>query len=398
MYVDRLRLKDVRTFTKADLRFVRPGRAADGSLPNVTLLLGDNAAGKSTVLQAIAAAAFGPAFPEAGLDLRGVVRVAPGGTQAESGSVRATFRLHEQDGHVGEAESALEFRPRGELVRTTFEGDPAPWDPVYESRNDAFFLCGYGATRRVELPDRFDMAARKEHRYPRAQRVQSLFEDGTTLVPLTSWLPKLEASEPGRFAQVVRLIDRLLSPSPFSFEGQFEAGEYVFRAGDARIPFTRMSDGYESFVGWVADFLYHLCFGRPPGAELVESRGVLLVDEIDLHLHPKWQREVVGALSKELPNVQFVLTTHSPLVAGSVAPENIRRLTRGRENRTSVRTSDVETAAMDADQILVSDLFGLRSTRRQADSRLERLSRAARRGEEGAAVDLIRALAAEPVP
>jgi predicted ATP-binding protein involved in virulence len=73
----------------------------------------------------------------------------------------------------------------------------------------------------------------------------------------------------------------------------------------------------------VADLLSHICYGCPKGRNLTESVGLVLVDEIDLHLHPKWQMKVIGTVARALPRIQFVFTSHSPLIAGSLEWMNI---------------------------------------------------------------------------
>ena len=159
------------------------------------------------------------------------------------------------------------------------------------------------------------------------------------------------------------------------------------------MPFQGLSDGYRAFVGWVADLLYHVCFGCPAGKKLVDNRGIVLVDEVDLHLHPKWQMRVVETLAKSLPRMQFVLTSHSPLIAGSLERTNVIRL-RLRRNRSSVQRAKESIHGLDADQILLTNLFGLASTRaRPKDRQLDDLARRARNGDTTAARQLIEAMA-----
>ena len=174
--------------------------------------------------------------------------------------------------------------------------------------------------------------------------MQSLFEEAFSLIPLASWLPGLKASNPGRYKQVEHLLNALLAPGHYRFSGeQARNGDYLFHRGDMPVPFQSLSDGYRAFVGWVADLLYHVCFGCPRGRKLVESRGIVLVDEIDLHLHPKWQMQVIKTVARALPNMQFVFTSHSPLVAGSLEWMNIITLKVGNKtNRTVAKLLKAE--------------------------------------------------------
>lgn len=133
-----------------------------------------------------------------------------------------------------------------------------------------------------------------------------------------------------------------------------------------KIPFQSLSDGYRAFLGWLADLLYHICFGCPKGKKLVENSGIVLVDEIDLHLHPKWQMKVVETVAKALPRIQFVLTSHSPLVAGSLERANVIRLKLSGKNRSSASRLAASIYGLDVDQILLTVLFGLRTIRADA--------------------------------
>src|SRR5262249_54200515 len=140
-------------------------------LPNVNLLLGDNGSGKSTVLRAVAMATLGPSFSDSRLPTVGLVRRGRGGQDGDSRQDEATLEtdllLHDQDGVSGQwLHSKLTVNRRGELERISSADDPEVisqgwmWRPVYESKNEAFFAVGYGATRRVEAPESLDMAAR----------------------------------------------------------------------------------------------------------------------------------------------------------------------------------------------------------------------------------------------
>ncbi len=407
MYIERLHLENVRTFADSRLEFVHPERvfrkgavrtAADRrllplpKLPNVNLLLGDNGAGKSTVLRAIAAAAFGPAAQQL---LRDATLVRFG---VEEAKIFANLRLHEQDRALGQEITAdVLMQRKGERLLVTV-GPPQyeqVWEPVYESKNDAFFVVGYGATRRVERLDSFDPGARIKSRSQRDLRVQSLFEESFSLIPLAGWLHQLRTTNPGRYKQVAGLLNALLAPAEWSFTGrQDDRGDYLFQHGQTQVPFQALSDGYRAFIGWVADLLYHVCYGCPSGKKLVDGRGVVLVDEIDLHLHPKWQMKVIQAVGRSLPRMQFILTSHSPLVAGSLEWMNIITLKTGaKTNRTVAKRLQQSVRGLDADQILLTGFFGLKTTRAASKrNQINDLAQRAGRGDKQAAHDVILAM------
>jgi energy-coupling factor transporter ATP-binding protein EcfA2 len=332
MFIQTLELNHARTFVKSKFDFVHPdGTFAPPDTPldqlkkllpqprlrNVNLLLGDNGSGKTTVLRAIAMAALGPAAGSSGSGLRdpGLVRRSNDQMKDTRAAIQADFLLHLQDRAVSVADAAishLEIGKRGDVEQIRFLGeDQLAWEPVFEEKNDAFFVVGYGTTRRVERPEHFDMGARTQSKFARAQRVASLFEDSFSLIPLTYWLPGLRTKNVGRYTQVVHLINRLLGPGHYTFTEELDRGDYLFERGGMRVPFRALSDGYRAFIGSVGDLLYHVCFGAPSGKKLRESSGIALVDEIDLHLHPRWQMKVIPTIARALPRMQFVFTSHS---------------------------------------------------------------------------------------
>jgi hypothetical protein len=264
------------------------------------------------------------------------------------------------------------------------------WSPIYSRETWAFFFVGYGATRRVERKEQVDFGARKANSFVRAQRVQSLFEEAYSLLPLTNWLPQLRHTNPGRHKQVVNLISKLMGKGHYNFTGEMEDGEYVFDRGGLKIPFPALSDGYRAFLGWIGDLLYHVCATAPNGKMLWENKGIVMVDEIDLHLHPKWQMTVLRTLAKELPNIQFIVTSHSPLLVGSLEWMNIIVMRSAPKQSSKAERIERAVHGLDADQVLLTDFFGMDSTRTPGKKRtLKELSLKARAGDTEAAKQLL---------
>jgi predicted ATP-binding protein involved in virulence len=90
----------------------------------------------------------------------------------------------------------------------------------------------------------------------------------------------------------------------------------------------QLSDGVRNMVGMVADIAYR-CYQLNPhlGARAaLEAKGIVMIDEVDMHLHPSWQQLVIGQLQEAFPNIQFIVTTHSPQVLSTVPNECIRVL------------------------------------------------------------------------
>ncbi len=406
MYIDSIALASFRTFRKTQIDFVHPDQHYEAialpppKLKNVNLLLGNNGFGKTTLLKAVAIAALGPAVADANLPIYRVIRREKGADPhggSEEATVTARFTPHRQDGFSagprhGQLQSAASIVRKGEIERiaSTLE-DEADWQPIFSSESDAFFFVGYGATRRVESRERVDTGARQVSSLARAQRIRSLFEESYSLMPFSVWLPRFESGNKGRFTQVRNLVNLLLKHTDYTFTGERELGEYLFDKGGLKVPFPALSDGYRAYLGWISDLLYHICETCPSGKKLVENKGIVMVDEIDLHLHPKWQLTVLPTLSRALPNIQFIVTSHSPLIVGSLEWMNIIVMAPGARASTKATRYASAVHGLDADQVLLTDFFGLQSTRAPGKKRtLKELTLKARSGDDAAAKQLLR--------
>lgn len=95
-----------------------------------------------------------------------------------------------------------------------------------------------------------------------------------------------------------------------------------------RIPVNQLSDGYKSTISLVADIAYRMAVLNPQLLEDVceETDGIVLIDEVDLHLHPEWQQRILADLMAIFPKVQFIVTTHAVPVISSAKSENLRIL------------------------------------------------------------------------
>ncbi|MBS1812760.1 MAG: AAA family ATPase [Acidobacteria bacterium] len=406
MYITSIKIENLRCFEEAELTFQYPGREAKTPLrfPNINLLLGDNGAGKTTVLKAISLASLSPLMIDSGfVPYRLVRRSEIHAKEIKEAKVSADILPHAQDLTLP---TLTEQTPQdvGMIVlrRGDYESLQARYDAtwrdigmqMYEDNSSAVFMVGYGASRRVEDSEKLDLTARRKSRLLRYERVAGLFENHISLIPLASWLPSFRKENPGRHKQVVNLINRLL-PEGASFAGEFEHGEYLFEINGTKAPFGALSDGYRAYIGWIADLLYHICMGAPKGAKLVENRGIVLVDEIDLHLHPEWQRSVIKTISETLPNLQFVFTSHSPIVAGSLQKENIFVMETTVDGASVVKQYDEEIYGRTAEQVLLSSYFNLETTRAEPfEDELKALSLKAGKGDLQAALTFMEKLSA----
>jgi len=122
-------------------------------------------------------------------------------------------------------------------------------------------------------------------------------------------------------------------------------------ANAMRMPVNQLSDGYKSMISLVADIAYRMAVLNPQflGDVCKNTDGVVFIDEIDLHLHPEWQQRVLDDLRAIFPKVQFIVSTHAPAVINTVPKECIRIL-----KNNAVIDAPVETYGKDANSILTA--------------------------------------------
>ncbi len=107
-----------------------------------------------------------------------------------------------------------------------------------------------------------------------------------------------------------------------------------------RLPLNQLSDGFKSTLSLVADIAYRAAVLNPQLSDRVtkESDGIILIDEVDLHLHPSWQRRVLNDLQTIFPKMQFIVSTHAPAVIQSISREHLRILRDNRLEMPSLQT------------------------------------------------------------
>ncbi len=418
MYVARLQLTNLRAIAATTLEFRYPTGSPsdrDGSPNNVNLLLGDNATGKTTILAGVALAVLSRVIEGSGYRPYHLVR---NGTR--EGLTCAELMLHPQDAETALPEPAprvpshLRLTLRGshhELDWRTLPGsqelptpEPAPaadvtdddrlWERLYQDRKPGFLLLGYGATRRVERSETFDPSLYEKQRSLRFQRVAGLFEDHIALVPLGAWFPKLRNR---RRQEIISLIRQLL-PNGLDFSATTSEGEkLLFEQDGVGVPFSALSDGHRAYIGMITDMLYRLHCASESSWRLADLPGVVLIDEIDLHLHPSWQRMVLNQLARTLPRLQFIVSSHSAIVAGTVSTDSLFVLDRNADGTVTARRPRESIYGKSVEDILLSRYFGLKTTRAPgAVDEARKLSRRALEGDSEAAMEFLRLMAGGP--
>jgi len=130
------------------------------------------------------------------------------------------------------------------------------------------------------------------------------------------------------------------------------------------VAFRDLSDGYASLVALIGHLLRYALESSRWMDDPATVSGIALIDEVDAHLHPAWQRRVLPDLTGVFPNLQVLATTHSPLVAGSVDARSIQHLTRPQETQgVEIRKYELVLQGLEAGEILTGPLFGLDDTR-----------------------------------
>ena len=259
-------------------------------------------------------------------------------------------------------------------------GGGAGWSVISEPQ--ALICYGYGANRRMgttSLSDSLD-----------ADSSASLFSDTVELMNAEEWLlqadyavSRTKGAESKRaenqYNRVRKILTELLPDVEdlrISESASLRLGPHVqAKTPYGWVPIQSLSLGYRTLLTWMVDLAARLFERYPDSKNPLAEPAVVLVDEIDLHLHPKWQRKLIQFLSNTFPNTQFIATAHSPLVVQAASDANIVLLQR--EGDHVVINNDVNTIeGWRADQILTSDLFGLDSARPpQLDAALQERER-----------------------
>jgi len=401
VYLREFRIKDVKCFEDVHLRFPHDGDDHSGWI----VLLGGNGIGKSTLLQAIAIALMGPLAGQR-LLLEPNAWVRNGRTYSD---LSATIVRGRNDKSLN-GSSKKNYNPKFAITgreQVTFEGilydqpqlvqlaDHRTRNDLmngpYSSRQLGWCSCGYGPFRRTlggsEEAGRLITARNRESRFV------TLFREDASLLYINDEMPSLylrsidpnhparigsgEALENGR-----KLIDGLL-PGGVQISRVDTENIYFRVVGGAEVRSLDLSDGYRSFLALAFDIIARCasCYGNL--ASFIEKdgdslrlsvEGVILIDEVDAHLHPIWQREIGVRLRRTFPRVQFIVTSHSPFVAQAASDGGLVVLrSTGPQGAVEAQRPVESVKGWRVDQILTSPLFGLEATR---DEETESLIRA----------------------
>lgn len=300
------------------------------------VLLGENAAGKSSVLEAVGLAMLGVQQIER-LKLNGL-----------------SFLRRSSDW------SLLGYPAE---VRLYFNGETSnPATLRVDSKSGAFtgtaevqgVVLGYGP-RRFFRPS----SGLTYNSEPWA-RLKSLFDPMATIRNPSRWLEQCRQADFDAAIRALREVLMLPDEALVSrqSDGDLQSSNVHIEVHGRSTPIGNMSEGYRTIVATAVDVIRHMLRYWP---NLERAQGLVLIDELETHLHPRWKMRILQRLRDALPNVQFLVTTHDPLCLRGALDGEVTVLERGKDGVRSV--SDLPNVqSLSVEQLLTSSYFGLRST------------------------------------
>ena len=399
MHVQRLTIENIRSIRQLDLDLRGEENPAGWHV-----LLGDNGAGKSTVVRALALALMGQ-FNAYATREDWSRWLAAG---CKSGEVSVALNVHDEDRWIGKG------RPSGGPIRakvgianvsggrrTNGQSAPINFSGTYAKRSvwgggEGWFSASFGPFRRFTGGDREMDQLFDSH--PRLAAHLSAFGENVALGESLRWLSNLQITYlkgegNGNEDDIIEAVQSIINQTELLPHGARTAGVSSDRiemldGRGAQVTVEEMSDGYRSILSLTLELirLMFTVFDSRTALNAINTTagtialpGVVAIDEIDAHLHPAWQQRIGDWFVEHFPETQFFVTTHSPIICraarrGSVwllpvpgSDEQPRRI-RGHEI-----TRLVDGNILDA---YGTDLFGEEVTRSEhSKERLERLAR-----------------------
>ncbi|MEZ4361375.1 MAG: AAA family ATPase [Kofleriaceae bacterium] len=388
MYIAEIEINNLRCFRGKHVISLDRG---NGEYAGWTVFVGRNGSGKSTLLKAVAAAVAGP------LAVRSLMGSVPNWVRVGSKEAKIDLKLA-FDPRVDDLDDIVEGSPA--VLRTFQAGlhwkrlergknaehgwsfgrlqhkgkardlaEQGPWQDV----PSGWFVAGYGPYRRLG-PATTEVV--KVSADPKLARLINLFSEGATLSDAVDWLREQHAraleGKPGAKAlrdEVLALLNDGLLPDGSSAKKVDSDGLWIRRDG-VDIPLTDVSDGYRTVTALVVDLARRLgaSYGklhltRTQGGLHCPLPGVVLIDEVDAHLHVEWQQKIGLWLTRHFPKLQFLTTSHSPFICQSASAKGIVRLpaTGEKKRRIELLAEPLFKAVVNggADDAVMSELFGL---------------------------------------
>lgn len=241
--------------------------------------------------------------------------------------------------------------------------------------NYLFYLLSYGASRRMSKSDNINTNFSSSE----SNRITTLFEESIELINAEEWLlqkellaEKAELSVKEKFNYQLTLVKKILvdilpDVEDIRVKPIDETNSKLLIEVNTPYGWVNLRDlsfGYQTLTALIVDIAAKMMEQYPDSANPLAEPVIILIDEIDLHLHPKWQRTVLDKLSEHFPKAQFIATSHSPLIVQAAQDRGANIVVCRKEgDHVVIDNNPDEVKGWSVDQILVSDLFEIDSSR-----------------------------------
>lgn len=236
---------------------------------------------------------------------------------------------------------------------------------IFEQPN-CWFAAGYGAFRHISKKPTLSTPELVEP--DNRNNFLTLFKETEALSGFHQWLitldyERLKNGLPEKTEQHYQLAIETLNnllPQGTNFHSVDLKGIW-YTVNGHKVSASALSDGYRSIIALIGDLIWRLMHCYPNSDNPLLETGVVLIDELAIHLHPKWQRQIAGDLQGTFPNLQFIVTTHSPLIASGAGEHAVTyQLELDERGKTQIEQIE-DIYAWSVDRSLQSEAFDLES-------------------------------------